>query len=84
MLTDKLVKAVNLYKVKNMHCVKKYAFEESSKITINRIKTHHNCRDCYYCNGSGWIVWKSNKSNNILDLSKQPNIILYTVCPKCQ
>ena len=84
MLTNKLVKAVNIYKVKNIHCVKKYVFEESSKITIKYTKANHNCNGCYYCNGSGWIVWKSNKSNILLDLSKQPNIILYTVCPKCQ
>ena len=83
MLTNKLVKAVNLYKVKNIHCVKKYVFEESSKITIKHSNVI-NCNGCYYCNGSGWIVWKSNKSNILLDLGKQPNIILYTVCPKCQ
>lgn len=80
MLTNKLA---NLCKVRNMHNAKKYAYEESLKNNINHIKTH-NCNRCYYCNGSGWIIWKSNNSNNILDLNKQPNIILYTACFKCQ
>jgi hypothetical protein len=72
MFNNKLVnllklKPPNLYKLKNIHIIKK-----------------NNCIECYYCNGKGWIIWKSNKSNNILDLSKQPNIILYTICSKCQ
>ena len=76
MLYNKLVKAPNLYKFKNMYTIK------HSKIHHSKI---HNNLECYYCNGSGWIAWKSNNNpNNILDLSKQPNIILYTVCPKCQ
>jgi hypothetical protein len=73
----KLFKTPNLYKLKNAHSAKKYVCEESLK---NNIK---HSKECYYCNGYGWIVWKSNKSN-ILDLSKQPNIILYTSCSKCQ
>jgi hypothetical protein len=76
-------KLANLCKVRNMHSAKKYVYEESLKHAINRIKTH-NCNGCYYCNGTGWIIWKSNNSNNILDLNKQPNIILYTTCFKCQ
>lgn len=66
---------------KNEH--KNYVCEESFKDTIKDNKIH-NSVGCCYCNGSGWIVWKSINNNNLLDLSKQPNIILYTICFKCQ
>jgi hypothetical protein len=85
----KLLKAPNLYKLKNIHSAKKYTQHyvyEESLINNNKHSKIHNCTSCYYCNGTGWIVWKSNNSNtnNILDLNKQPNNILYTICSKCQ
>jgi hypothetical protein len=85
----KFIKCPHLYKFKNIHSIKNYIQEnqyvcaESFKDTIKDSKIH-NSVGCYYCNGSGWIVWKSNNNNNLLDLSKQPNIILYTICSKCQ
>lgn len=46
-----------------------------------------NCIGCYYCNSLGWIAWKSKTNssiNKILNLIKQPTIILYSKCTKCQ
>jgi len=98
MLNNKLFKAHNLYKFNKLYRVKKYTqenqytnyiYEESFNNTIKHNKSH-NCIECYYCNSSGWIAWKSNNNNNnnnnilLLDLYKQPITILYTICTKCQ
>jgi hypothetical protein len=88
MLYNNLLKLVNIYKFKKIHKVEKcsqknlfakYICEETS----NTIKTHKYVA-CNYCNNTGWITWKSNNNIMLLDLNKQPTIVLYSICSKCQ
>jgi hypothetical protein len=90
----KLQKSKYLYSVKS-YLPKNQCYNNVSKEIFNN---YNNCSGCYYCNGSGWIAWKSNNninsnnnnnnnninSNKLLELIKQPTTILYTSCPKCQ
>ena len=77
----KLQKSKYVYSVKS-YLPKNQCYNNVSKEIFNN---YNNCSGCYYCNGSGWIAWKSNSnSNKLLELIKQPTTILYTSCPKCQ
>lgn len=89
MMFNKLLKVECLYKLKNTYRIKKYFQENPSakyvyeETDIKAKASQNNHTSCYYCNGTGLIVWKS-KNNMLLNFSKQPTIVLYSVCSKCQ
>lgn len=88
MLYNNLLKLVNIYKFKNIYRVKKYSQENLfakyvCEETSNHTKTYKYL-PCNYCNNTGWIAWKSNNNIILLDLNKQPTIVLYSICSKCQ
>ena len=69
-----------LYKLKKI-CLVKKNIQENLYYKHTKI---HNIIDCYYCNGLGWIAWKSSNNSMLLHLNPQPKIILYSICVKCQ